>query len=177
MADAWYVLQTKMRKEKEASEEIQGLGFECFYPIEVRKRKDRSQKHRPLIEYEVAMIPGYIFPRFDISRPCGWQDLGRLQTVKGWLKSSLRENPSPIRSDFIERVRQEQIAVRAALQNNQAVKLEALPAGTRVTIIDGPFRTLGGFVSMTVGNRVKVMLDAAGFSALEIGRHSVAAAS
>lgn len=177
MAEAWYVIETKLRREKEATEEIQALGFECFMPIEVRRRKDRSKKHRPEIQYAVAMFPRYIFPRFDMAMPCGWQKIGRLHGVKGWLKSALRENPLPIKGDFIDRVREEQIAIVAALNNDQNVKLEAIPNGTRVVIQDGPFATFGGFVNMSVGDRVRIMLDAAGFSALEIARRSVAIAS
>jgi len=176
MADQWFVVQTKLRREKEATDEIIKLGFDCFMPIEVRKRKDRSKKHRPIVEYEVAMFPGYIFPQFDISQPCGWQQIGRLHSVRGWLKSALQESPRPIRGDFIERVRQEQIAVRAAMVNDQAIKLERLPDGTRVIIQEGPFATLGGIVNMSVGDRVRIMLDAAGFSELNIERKAVAAA-
>jgi transcription antitermination factor NusG len=177
MAEAWYVLNTKMRRENEAREEIRELGFECFLPLEIRRRKDRSKKHRPEVNYSVAMIPGYIFPKFDISKPCGWQNLGRLHTVKGWLKSTHLESPRPMRDQtFIDRLKEEQIAVAAALNNDQAIKLEPIPAGTRIIIQEGPFASFGGLVNMTVGDRVKVMLDAAGFSALEIARHSVAVA-
>jgi transcription antitermination factor NusG len=128
------------------------------------------------VEYEVAMFPGYIFPMFDMSQPCGWQNMGRLHSVRGWLKSSLQENPPPIEDDFIDRVRQEQIAIQAARNNDQAIKLEQLNPGTRIIIQEGPFATLGGIVNMSVGDRVRIMLDAAGFSALDIARHSVAAA-
>lgn len=177
MADRYFVIQTKLRQEKKATEEIVALGFDCFNPIEVRKKKDRSKMARPEIEYEVAMFPGYIFPRFDIGQPCGWQNIGRLHSVRGWLKSALQENPPPIRDSFIDRVREEQIAVRAALLNNRSIKLEQLPKGTRVTILEGPFATLGGLIDMSQGDRVRILLDAAGFSALDIGRHAVAAAS
>jgi transcriptional antiterminator RfaH len=177
MSQQWYVIETKMRREKEAADEIQKLGFECFMPIEVRRRKDRSKKHRPEVEYTVAMFPRYIFPKFDIAQPCGWQHIGRLHSVKGWLKSALRETPSPIRSDFIDRVLQEQIAVRAALTNDQSIKFERIANGTRVIILDGPFATLGGIVDMSVGDRIKIMLDAANIPPIDIARHSVAAAS
>lgn len=176
MADNYYVIQTKLRREKEATEEIAALGFDCFNPIEVRRRKDRSKKHRPDVEYEVAMFPGYIFPRFDIAQPCGWQQIGRLQTVRGWLKPSGRELPSVIRDDFIDRVRMEQMAVRAALANDQNVRLDQIPNGTRVTILEGPFATLGGIVNMSSGDRIKIMLDAAMFPPIDIGRQSVAVA-
>lgn len=177
MADRYYVIQTKLRREKEATEEIQALGFDCFNPVEVRKKKDRSRKARPDIEYEVAMFPGYIFPRFDMQLALGWQQMGRLHSVRGWLKPAGREVPSPIRSDFIDRVREEQIAQKALLLGDKAGKLEPLPDGTRIVIQDGPFATLGGFVSMSVGDRVKIMLDAAGFSVLDIERRAVAIAS
>lgn len=176
MTQQWFVIETKMRREREASEEVSALGFECFMPVEVRKRQDRSQKARPIIEYEVAMFPRYIFPRFDIAQPYGWQRLGRLQSVKGWLKSRTSDFPSPIRNDFIDRVRQEQIAVRAALNNDHAIKLDPIPNGTRVIITDGPFATLGGIVNLSVGDRVKIMLDATNLRPLDVGRQSVCVA-
>lgn len=177
MTEAWYVIETKLRRERDATQEIEALGFECFLPIEVRRRQDRSKKARPIIEYEVAMFPRYIFPRFDMAKPCGWQAIGRLQSVRGWLKAACNEVPRPIRDKtFIDRVKLEQIALRAALNNDQAVKLAPLPDGVRVTITEGPFATLGGIVNMSVGDRVKLLIDAAGFSELEIGRASLAVA-
>lgn len=177
MADRYYVIQTKLRREKEATEEIVALGFDCFNPIEVRKRKDRSKKHRPDVEYEVAMFPGYIFPRFDMSTSIGWQQIGRLHSVRGWLKSAQYENPRPMRDEsFIDRVKQEQIAIHAALLGDKAVKLEPLLGGTRIVILDGPFRTLGGIVNMSVGERIKILLDAAQDKPIDIARQSVAVA-
>jgi len=176
MTERWFVVETKFRREVQAREDIEALGFSCFLPIEVRRRKDRSKKHRPIVEYQVPMFPRYVFPRFDLSQPCGWQKIARLHTVKGWLKPGAMALPSPVREDFIDRVRAEQIAIQAALTNDQAVKLEPLPAGTRVIIQEGPFATLGGIVSLSTGDRVRLLLDAAGFSALQIARRSVAVA-
>jgi transcription antitermination factor NusG len=177
MAEAWFVVETKFRREPQAEDDIRALGFECFMPIEVRRRQDRTRNKRPIIEYTVPMFPRYVFPRFDISQPCGWQRIARLHTVKGWLKPAATSLPSPVRQDFIDRVKAEQIAVRAALTNDHAITLEPLPAGTRVIIQEGPFATLGGIVSMSTSQRVRLLLDAVGFSDLHIARRSVAVAS
>ncbi len=177
MAEAYYVIETKFRREMQAEEDIKALGFQCFLPIEVRRRQDRTKNRRPIIEYTVPMFPRYVFPHFDISKPCGWQGIARLHTVKGWLKPAAASLPSPVRQDFIDRVTAEQIAVRAALTNDQNIKLEPIPAGTRVIIQDGPFATLGGIVSMSTSERVRLLLDAVGFSDLHIARRSVAVAS
>ncbi len=172
----WYVVETKFRREAQAHEEISDMGFTCFLPMEVRRRQDRGKFRRPIIEYSVPMFPRYVFPQFDISQPCGWQRIGRSQNVKGWLKPAQDAPPSAIREDFIDRVKTEQVAIRAALTNDLAVKLEPIPSGTRVIIQDGPFATLGGIVAMSTGQRVRLLLDAAGFSDLQIARSSVAIA-
>lgn len=177
MTDLWYVVETKFRRETQAQEEIEALGFPCFLPIEVRRRQDRGKFKRPMVEYAVPMFPRYVFPQLDLSQPCGWQRIARLHSVKGWLKPSQATTPSSVRQDFIDRVKAEQVAIRAALTNDQAVKLDPIPNGTRVVIQEGPFATLGGIVSMSVGDRVKLLLDAAGFSDLQILRRSVAVAS
>lgn len=176
MAEAWFVIETKMRRERESADAIEAMGFECFAPVEVRKRLDRSKHARPMVEYEVAMFPRYIFPRFDIKTPCGWQRIGELRSVHGWLKPAQREEPSPIRSDFIDRVQTEQSFIRAAMEGDHAVKFEPLAKGTRVIIMDGPFRTIGGIVDMGEGERIKIMLDAARFDPIHIDRRSVSAA-
>lgn len=176
MSERWFVVETKWRAEFQAEEEIAGLGFEVFLPLEFRRRQDRKQKARPIIDYEIPMFPRYLFPRFDISARFGWQEIGRLRSVKRWLKPAQSTTPSPIRSDFIDRVREEQNAIKAARTNDQAIKLGPILAGTRVTILDGPFSAMGGIVSMSTHDRVMVMLDAAGFRGLDLERRFVAAA-
>ena len=58
----WYALWVRSRHEKTVSDILEGKGFETFLPIHKSRRRwsDRIQ------EIDLPLIPGYVFCRFDV---------------------------------------------------------------------------------------------------------------
>lgn len=133
----WYALWVRSRHEKSVAELLAAKGFETFMPLYTSRRRwsDRIQ------EVELPLIPGYVFCRFDASvRLPILTTPGIVQIV------SAGKLPQPV--DELEM----QALITAV---NSGVHLQMWPflkSGQRVSIEEGPLRSLEGVLLSTKGH-------------------------
>lgn len=157
----YFVGRVYPSSELRAREEINRLKLEgkfegnCYVPTE-----PKTVSHARKIEVkEAPLIQGYIFLTFDPDyKKSNWNNILHCYSICNLLGPKL--NPTPIRGDFIERIRTESIALHAAAMADKSIHLEPLQKGTRVIITEGPYASKGGIVDLSHGDRVKLMLDA-----------------
>ena len=147
MAQNWYALRSKPRKEDIVWKQVRDRGVEIFYPrIRVNPVNPRSRKIKPY-------FPGYMFVRLDL------EELG--QSVLKWMPHtvglvSFGEEPAPVPDHLIHAIQQrvEEIA-RAGGE-----LLDGLKQGDVVRIEHGPFEGYEAiFDARLPGNeRVRVLL-------------------
>ncbi len=80
-ADDWYVVRTKIKCEKFVRDRLRLMGMEAFVPL----RKRTARYNRKVKVYELPLITGYTFVRFDRSRR---NDVLALPYVQGILKTN-----------------------------------------------------------------------------------------
>src|SRR3989304_3474128 len=92
---AWYVIQTKPKKEKEAESYLSPKGVEIFNPL-CETFSSRNGRIEKTIK---SLFPNYIFGKFDLG-----QDYPLVKWAKG-VKNILRLGggyPSPVSEEVIE---------------------------------------------------------------------------
>lgn len=127
----WYALYTCPRHEKRLADQIERKRFTCYLPMyrSVRKWKDRRK------ELELALFPGYVFVRMDLSK--------RLEILQ--LPGAVRfvyfnGKPAPIEAEEIE-------TLRSKLSRAKGVSPHPyLRTGRRVRVRSGPMEGLEGIV-------------------------------
>jgi transcription antitermination factor NusG len=133
----WYALWVRSRHEKSVAEILEGKGFETFLPMHTSRRRwsDRVQ------ELELPLIPGYVFSRFDANyRLPVLTTPGLVQIV------SAGKTPQPVDEDEMQSLI---TAVRAGVH----LRLwPFLKSGQRVSIEEGPLRSLEGVLISTKGS-------------------------
>ena len=132
----WYALWVRSRHEKSVAELLAGKGFETFLPMYTSRRRwsDRMQ------EVELPLIPGYVFCRFDTSvRLPILTTPGIVQIV------SAGKSPQPV--DELEM----QSLITAVHSGVHLQMWPFLKSGQRVSIEEGPLRSLEGVLLSTKG--------------------------
>lgn len=149
LGQAWHVAYTNIKCEHRARYGLEGKGFECFLPMEVRYRVRRGRKsaiRRPVFSR-------YLFVRFDIEL----QGTGDVASIDG-IEQLLTNNDMPMRVP--DRVIAE---IRRAEANGAFDKAATLGQGEDVRVPEGPFMgMLGKVQSASPGKRVKVLLEMLG---------------
>ena len=132
----WYALWVRSRHEKSVAELLGGKGFETFLPMYTSRRRwsDRMQ------EVELPLIPGYVFCRFDTSvRLPILTTPGIVQIV------SVGKTPQSV----------DELEMRSLITAvHSGVHLQMWPflkSGQRVSIEEGPLRSLEGVLLSTRG--------------------------
>ncbi|HWE48838.1 MAG TPA: UpxY family transcription antiterminator [Bryobacteraceae bacterium] len=132
----WYALWVRSRHEKSVAEILCGKGFETFLPLHASRRRwsDRIQ------EVELPLIPGYVFCRFDANHRLP------ILTTPGLVQIvSAGKTPQAVDEGEMQSLI---TAVRAG------VHLQLWPflkCGQRVSIEEGPLRSLEGVLITTKG--------------------------
>jgi transcription antitermination factor NusG len=134
--DPWYALWVRSRHEKTVAEVLTDKGFETFLPVYRSRRRwsDRIQ------EVELPLIPSYVFCRFEVSHRLPILTTPGVVHIVGTGKT-------PQAVDEIE-MQSLITAVRAG------VHLQLWPylkLGQRVSIEEGPLRSLEGVLVTTKG--------------------------
>jgi len=153
----WYVIQTKPKKEGEATSYLSNKGVEIFSPLieTFTARNGRVNKGlKPL-------FPGYIFGNFDLD-----QNYPLVRWARG-VKSVLGFGgyPVPISNGVVEIIRE-----RTDMQGVVRIKQHFKPNDV-VRIKTGPLRDLLGIFERWVSDneRVRVLLNLIGYQpAVEI---------
>jgi transcription antitermination factor NusG len=132
----WYALWVRSRHEKSVAGILTSKGYETFLPMHKSRRRwsDRIQ------EVELPLIPGYVFCRFDpLYRMPVITTPGLVQIV------SLGHTPEPIDNGEID-------ALMTAVESGFHLQLwPFLKTGQRVSIEEGPLRSLEGILISTKG--------------------------
>ncbi len=145
---SWYVLYTKPRNEKKATERLQTAGYEMYCPLikTVKQWSDRKKK------VSVPMFPSYIFVRIEeAARKEVLRDPGVLNYVF-WIGK-----PAVIRDDEIEAIRKiENKGVDIKVEGGKPEK------GQFVEIPEGPFKGMIGRVDKVDRTRVLLYIEQLG---------------
>src|SRR5262245_51075655 len=103
---AWYVVQTRMRMELLAVDELISRNFPSYCPVVMRKVRISSTKHR---EVKRPLFVGYVFVRFNQTFDM-WEDIRSLTTVLRILM--MGAHPVPIPEKVMDRVKSVEKAQR-----------------------------------------------------------------
>jgi transcription antitermination factor NusG len=133
----WYALWVRSRHERSVAEILSCKGFQTFLPMHRSRRRwsDRIQ------EVELPLIPGYVFCRFDpTNRLPVMTTPGLVQIV------SAGKVPQPVDES-------EMRSLMTAVEAGVHLQLwPFLKIGQRVSIEDGPLRSLEGILISTKGS-------------------------
>ena len=151
MANQWYALRSKPRKEDVVWRQVQNLGFETFYPrLRVNPVNPRARKLRPY-------FPGYLFVNVDL------EDAG-MSTFQ-WMPHSMGlitfgGEPSAVPDHLIEAIRKRVEEINAA----GGEVFDGLKAGDSVRISEGPFKGYEAIFDarLSGSERVRVLLELLG---------------
>lgn len=123
----WYVLSTKVNREKQAEQNIRRIGVECFLPL-VQVEKVIRRKVRTVI---TPLFPGYLFVRVNLSEHY------RAVTYARGVRKIVEFGSMPVEVD---------IAIIDAIKNRMTSsevcvlgRPKELRSGQLVQITDGPF--------------------------------------
>jgi transcription antitermination factor NusG len=173
----WHVAKTKYRSEKQASEEIEKLNLEVFWPREkvVVRRLNRAGQ-RVNTEVVRPLFPGYLFVRFDAATE-GWRHIpAKCQSV--WqliMTGRTTERPIPVPESFMRKLIAD-LPPDGIVDRCPPPKLPAMAIGARVKLIDGPFGNASGIVQWSSRKRVGLLLEIMGQpKRVEVKRHLVEA--
>ena len=149
---AWYVIQTKPKKEEEAKSYLSMKGLEIFNPLMenfVIRNGAINKEYKPL-------FPGYMFGKFDLE-----QDYSLVRWGRGVKKVlSLGEGyPTPVADEVIEVIK------RRTDSHGIVRKSYHFEANDRIRIKSGPLKDLLGIFERWVSDndRVRILLNLIGY--------------
>jgi len=141
---AWYVIQTKPKREGEACRNLCGLGLECLFP----KIFDYRIWNGRYLTIEKPLFPGYLFVKLVLSK--------HYYNIR-WTKGVARfvgwgDMPAPIAEEVVE-------IIRNRMDEQGRVRMgRDLRPGQQVRIRSGPFKDLIGIFDKKVSARGRVRL-------------------
>jgi transcriptional antiterminator RfaH len=149
---AWYVIQTKPKKEEEAKSYLSTKGVEIFYPL-MENFLIRNGKINKELK---SLFPGYIFGRFNLEEDYALVRWGRgVKKVLG-----LGGNyPTSVSDEVVE------IIKRRTDSQGIVRKSYHFEANDRVRVKTGPLKDLIGIFERWVSDsdRVRVLLNLIGY--------------
>lgn len=151
MGPAWYVLQTKPKKERQVCSYVESQGFEVFYPaVVVTPVNPRSSTIRPL-------FPRYMFVRADLER-VGMSALQWVPASIGLVRFG--EQPAAVPDAVIYQIKRRV----AEIQHAGGLNLDGIKCGDPVRITQGPLAGYAALFDMRLrgSDRVQVLLDMLG---------------
>ena len=147
----WYVIQTKPKKEEEATSYLSTKGVEIFSPL----LETFTSRNLKVTKELKPLFPGYIFGKFDL-----WQNYPLVRWAKG-VKCVLGfgRYPIPVSEEVIEIIR--------GRTDSHGIVREADPFKLNdvVRITSGPMRDLLGIFERWVSDsdRVRILLNLIGY--------------
>lgn len=157
----WYVVKTKPRAEKKASEQLRQAGIENFVPL---KKQLRQWSDRRKWVYE-PLISSYLFVNANT------KNRAAVFCANGVL-NFLSENGKPA---LVHDMELEYIRKLCDSESDVAICPRVLEAGDYVAIQNGPLKGLTGILVVSEkGNRLRVTLKGLSIDAVvEIGKTEV----
>lgn len=148
MAEFWYALRSKPRKEEAVYRQVHAQGFRSYYPrIRVKPVNPRSRHWKPY-------FPGYLFVCVDLER-VGTSLFQWMPHTLGLV--SFGGEPATVPEHLVEAIRKRVEEINAAGGEN----LEGLQAGDVVRIVGGPFDGYEAIFDARLpgSERVRVLLE------------------
>jgi transcriptional antiterminator RfaH len=149
---AWYVIQTKPKKEEEARSYLSTKGLEIFNPLMesfVIRNGKINKENKPL-------FPGYMFGKFDLE-----QDYALVRWGRGVKKvlSLGGGYPTPVSHEVVE------IIKKRTDSHGIVRKTYHFEANDRIRIKSGPMKDLLGIFERWVSDtdRVRILLNLIGY--------------
>jgi transcriptional antiterminator RfaH len=153
----WYVIQTKPKKEGEATSYLSTKGVEIFNPLIETFVPRNGKMNREL----KPLFPNYIFAKFELEK-----NYPLVRWAKGVKKVlGFGGYPSPVSEEVMELIR------TRADENGIIKKTHAFRPNDLVRITSGPLRELWGIFDRWVSDseRVRILLNLIGYQpAVEI---------
>jgi transcription elongation factor/antiterminator RfaH len=149
MSVAWYVLQTKPRKENKVFSFLKTRGINVYYPaIEVTPVNPRASKVRPL-------FPRYMFVYVDLDE-IGISTLQWIPNAIGLVQFG--EHPAVISENILHEIKARLVQVQ------ETAARDDLKPGDLVRITDGPLAGYEAMFDMRLNgtDRVQVLLNMLG---------------
>ncbi len=100
----WFVIQTGLRQEKLALENLQRQKFEAYCPMVLKTVRPRGQPERII---PLPFFPRYVFVRVDMT-VCGWRSIYGTRGVTGVLMST--DRGSRALAKMIEEIQAREVA-------------------------------------------------------------------
>jgi transcriptional antiterminator RfaH len=151
MADCWYALRSKPRKEDVVWRQVVSQGMKVFYPrLKVKPKNPRARRMKPY-------FPGYLFVYVDLE-DVGLSEFQWMPHTNGLV--SFGGEPAVVPENLIHEIRDRIEKINAA----GGEELAGLQPGDKVSINDGPFQGYQAIFDSTLpGNvRVRVLLELLG---------------
>jgi transcription elongation factor/antiterminator RfaH len=148
MAEYWYALRTKSRKEDVVWKQIVDRDFDVFYPrLKVNPVNPRSRKVRPY-------FPGYLFVKLDLEK-AGLTTFQWMPHTVGLV--SFGGEPAAVPENLIHAIRERVEEIAAA----GGIVFDGLKQGDTVLIDHGPFEGYEAIFDMRLPGteRVRVLLQ------------------
>lgn len=145
----WYVIHTRVARERQASEEISGLGFEAYYP-EYPKRRIHNHQIETILR---PLFPRYIFARFDSQIP-GWAWIKNGSKNVYSILMDMDRRPIPVGDDIITEIKTRSSASQDAVQ-----AIPSYESGQAIKIKAGPFQGFEGLFSDNPHDRAKCLIE------------------
>jgi transcription antitermination factor NusG len=148
MAEYWYALRTKPRKEDVVWKQVVDLDYEVFYPrLKVNPVNPRSKKVRPY-------FPGYMFVKLDLEK-AGLTTFQWMPHSTGLV--SFGGEPATVPEGLIHAIRERVEEIAAA----GGIVFDGLKPGDTVVIDHGPFEGYKAIFDMRLPGteRVRVLLQ------------------
>ena len=150
MSKQWFVLQFKSNSHHQATKNLNRQGFETFLPL----HDHTSRKLSRFVNTSKPLFPGYMFIRFDRTKP-EWHKINntygvsRLVTYNSILKS--------IPTGFVEGL------MKRYDLSGKLLPIQKLKKGDQVTVLTGPFANFIACVEKYETNqRIWILLELMG---------------
>ena len=160
MEKAWYVVNTYSGHESKVKEKLEmraeSMGFKdnIFRIIVPEETVKETMKDGSIKEKKKKMFPGYILVEM-IMTDEAWYIVRNTPGVTGFIGSSGKgAKPTPLKPQEIDKI----------LANMGMTRMDVdkeLTVGTKVTIVDGPFKGMDGTISTLdlENSRLTVLVD------------------
>ena len=137
----WFAIRVKSNRERVTAQGLRGKGYEVFLPE--YQQEVTSGKGR-----EVALFPGYLFCRFDVTNRLPILTLPGVVHIVG-----LGKTPAPVDAEELESLK---VVIQAGLALNPN---EPYTLGEKVCVQEGPLAGASGIVVGHKSERLVVSIS------------------
>ena len=153
MASRWYVVQTKNRLERFASDQLFNQSYEVFYPA----YRNITQVGKLTKSVVLPLYPSYIFVRFDISERA-WRSINGTRGVQGIIGAG-EDTAIPLPVGFVEAMMSKLNGEGLVTIEESVQRLIQFAPGTQLVVKSSNFNGLVGTCVESTSKRVTLFLS------------------